>query len=355
MKSKRYLRSKRTKRRSFLPFSVVLVLFALLLSFLWLAWQVMGIKVRVNQSGDQIIYISTGTDYDGLQKVLIDEGLVQDKLIFRLLAKQMNLTKHVYPGKYAIPANTSYFLLISKLRSGSDEDVKVILNRFRSLSELCSVVGKSLECDSAQIAEALKQAHWALDVSIEPENIMLLFLPDTYFFKWDTDADEFLKRMQTEYKNFWNEERFSKAKALGLTPSEVGVLASIIQEESNKTDELPKIAGVYLNRLRKGMLLQADPTLKFAAGDWSIKRLLDKHKKIESPYNTYLHAGLPPGPIGLPQKRAIEAVLNAENHNYFYFCAKDDMSGYHHFSTNYNQHLNYARAYQRKLNQLKIR
>jgi UPF0755 protein len=183
---------------------------------------------------------------------------------------------------------------------------------------------------------------------------MSLFIPNTYEFWWDTSAEELFERMHKEYQSFWTEARSQKAQDLGLSKEEVSTLASIVQAESQKSDERPRIAGVYLNRLRIGMPLQADPTLVFAAGDFSIKRLTAKQMAIDSPYNTYKYAGLPPGPINLPDINSLDAVLNFEKHSYLYFCAKEDFSGYHSFAVGYDEHLSNARRYQRALNAANI-
>ena len=176
-----------------------------------------------------------------------------------------------------------------------------------------------------------------------------MFLPDTYFVYWDSSVDDFLKRMNTEYKKFWNEKRLSQAQAINMTPIQVGVMASIVQSETNKADEMPKVAGVYVNRIATDMPLQADPTVKFAVGDFSLKRILTKHLSISSPYNTYRNLGLPPGPIALPERIALDAVLGYDKHNYTYFCAKEDFSGYHNFAATYTEHLKNADIYQAAL------
>ena len=182
-----------------------------------------------------------------------------------------------------------------------------------------------------------------------------MFIPNTYEMYWNTSAQEFVERMAKEYKAFWNDERKAKARKLGLSQSEVTILASIVQAEQNvKTDEQPVVAGLYLNRLKRNMQLQCDATLKFANKAYDVQRVLDFDKKIDSKYNTYKYTGLPPGPINLPEINAIDAVLNAKEHNYLYMCAKEDFSGYHNFTSSYNQHLRNAKKYQAELNKRKI-
>lgn len=220
---------------------------------------------------------------------------------------------------------------------------------------LAGKIGKQIEADSASIAKLLHDKDYVGKLGFNERTLPAMFLPDTYEFYWNTDAESFISRMLQEYNKFWNEDRKKAAKDKGLSPVEVSILASIVDKETNKTDEMPRIAGVYINRLHSNWLLQADPTLIFAIGDFSIKRVLNVHKEIESPYNTYKYIGLPPGPICIPSVAAVKAVLNAENHNYFYFCAKEDFSGYHNFAKTLTEHNHNAVKYQNALNQRGIR
>ena len=191
-------------------------------------------------------------------------------------------------------------------------------------------------------------------MGFDDEKFAALFIPNTYELYWNIDAEEFVGKMTKEYNLFWNDDRLKKAENIGLSPIEVSILASIVDKETSKVSEMPRIAGVYLNRINKKWLLQADPTLIFAVGDFEIKRVLDIHKEVESPYNTYKYIGLPPGPICIPSIAAIDAVLNAESHNYFYFCAKEDLSGYHVFARNMKEHNRNAEKYRKALNKKKI-
>jgi len=211
-----------------------------------------------------------------------------------------------------------------------------------------------LEVSEEQFLALLQDSVYIRSFEFEEETILSLFIPNTYEFWWNTSATGLFDRMHEEYQKFWTEERKQKAAALGLSQKEVSTLASIVQAESQKSDERPRIAGVYINRLRMGMPLQADPTLVFAAGDFNIKRVTAKQMAIDSPYNTYKYTGLPPGPINLPDLNSLDAVLNAEKHDYLYFCAKADFSGYHSFAVGYNEHLSNARRYQQALNAANI-
>ena len=213
----------------------------------------------------------------------------------------------------------------------------------------------NIEADSADIAALLKDEETAKKYGFNKQTFCSMFIPNTYEFWWNTSAEEFVQRMADEYKKFWNDDRKAKANELGLSQSQVSTLASIVESETQKNDEKARIAGVYINRLKKDWLLQADPTVVFAAGDFTIKRILNKHLEINSPYNTYKYKGLPPGPICIPSTTSIDAVLNYEHHNYMYFCAKEDFSGYHNFATTNAQHEANARRYHDALRKAGIR
>ena len=245
--------------------------------------------------------------------------------------------------------------LVNLLRSGKQSPVKLTFNTIRTYEDLAGKVANQIEADSISLLKALRNPDLANKYGFSTATFFTLFIPNTYEFYWNTSAEEFIQRMAREYKSFWNESRRAKAKAIGLSQSEVAILASIVQaEQMSHPDERPKVAGLYLNRLKRGMRLQSDPTLVFAIGDFSINRVLNQHKSIQSPYNTYLYSGLPPGPINLPELSSLEAVLNPEQHSYLYMCAKADFSGYHHFSKTLSQHNVYAKEYQRELNRRKI-
>ncbi len=245
--------------------------------------------------------------------------------------------------------------LINLLRSGKQEPVTLIIRGFRNYNYLAGYVSKKLEVDSVDIVNAFEDELLAKKYGFNVNTFITIVIPNTYQFFWNTSAEDFIDRMAKEYKKFWTTERLQKATSIGLTQSDVSILASIVQMETNKIDEMSLIAGVYINRLKKNMALQADPTVIFAHNDFTIKRVLNKHLEIDSPYNTYKYIGLPPGPICIPYPHSIDAVLNYSKHNFLYFCAKDDMSGYHVFARTLQEHLNNARKYQKKLNELNIK
>jgi len=248
----------------------------------------------------------------------------------------------------------SYNALIDLLRSGRQSPVNVTFNNIRTLNDLAGRVGGKIEADSAEIINFLSDPDNYAKDGFTKDNIIAVFIPNTYEFFWNTSASEFYDRMLKEYKKFWNKDRLARAKEKNLDPLEVSILASIIDDEVTKADEKPKIAGVYLNRLKRGIPLQACPTIKFALNDFTITRVLTKHLSFESPYNTYKYRGFPPGPIGCPSIEGIEAVLDAEDHDYLYFAAKADFSGYHNFSRTLSEHNRYAADYQRELNRRRI-
>ena len=245
--------------------------------------------------------------------------------------------------------------LVNLLRSGKQSPVKVTFNNVRSLKDVSSKLSQYLEADSNQIYESFIDNKFLSDNQLNINNVISVFIPNTYEFYWNTSADDLRARMMREYKTFWNRERRKKAAKLKLSYSEISTLASIVEKEQNiRSDERPKIAGLYLNRIQQGMKLESDPTLIFALQDFNINRVLNKDKKVDSPYNTYKFKGLPPGPICIPSINSIDAVLNFEKHDYIFMCAKEDFSGYHNFATTYKQHLVNARKYQRMLNKKRI-
>ena len=301
-----------------------------------------------------LLKIPSNSVYKNVVDKLYEERVINDALSFSFVAKVLGYQDGVKPGLYQIEPKMNNLQLVRMLRSGQQTPVRVTFNTVRTQEDLAEKISVNLEVSKEQFLELLQDSVYIRKFGFEEETVMSMFIPNTYEFWWDTSAAELFERMHKEYQSFWTEARSQKAQDLGLSKEEVSTLASIVQAESQKSDERPEIAGVYLNRLRIGMPLQADPTLVFAAGDFSIKRLSAKQMAIDSPYNTYKYAGLPPGPINLPDINSLDAVLNPEKHNYLYFCAKEDFSGYHSFAVGYEEHLSNARRYQRALNAANI-
>ena len=306
-------------------------------------------------NGDEIsLYIYSEDDFETIKNKLYSEDIIINKKSFEWVAKRLDYPEYIKSGHYIIKNGMNNNRLLNLLRSGSQTPIDFTFNNIRTIEQFAGKVDDELELDSISLLNVLSENPDLKEMGFDKEKYAALFIPNTYELYWNINADDFVEKMIDEYKKFWNESRMQKAENLKLTPIEVSILASIVDKETTKTSEMPRIAGVYLNRINKKWLLQADPTLVFALGDFEIKRVLDSHKKIESPYNTYKYRGLPPGPICIPSIASIDAVLNAEKHKYFYFCAKDDLSGYHVFARNINEHNANAEKYRRALNKKKI-
>lgn len=312
-------------------------------------------RIDIKDGDDEaVIYLPTGSGYKQVMDSISRKAIIKDPGMLKWVAERKNYPARIKPGKYIITKNCSYIELINMLRSGRQSPVRVTFNNIRSLNELAGKIGRLIEADSLEILNFLSNENNYSSDGFSRETIISVFIPDTYELFWNTTAEGFYRRMLREYRTFWNEERLARAKEKNLTPVEVSILASIIDDEVAKAEEKPKIAGVYLNRLKRGIPLQACPTIKFALNDFTITRVLSKHLLVDSPYNTYRHNGFPPGPISCPSVQGINAVLNAEEHDYLYFAAKSDFSGYHNFSATLSQHNRYAAEYQRELNRRRI-
>ena len=301
------------------------------------------------------IYIPTGSSYKDLLGIIKKQELLKDTASFTWAAEKMNFGKKIKPGKYRLSAGMSNRRLINMLKSGNQEPVKLYFQNIRLKENFVGMVSKKLEADSLSMSKLLDSTEFVQAYGFTTNNVYTLFIPNSYEFYWNTDAKTFFTKMFENYQQFWNEERLAKAKKLNLSPKEVSVLASIVDSEALVDREMPIIAGLYLNRLQRGIKLEADPTVIFANKDFSIRRVLNKHLRKESPYNTYIHTGLPPGPITMPSIAAIDAVLNAKNHDYIYMCAKEDFSGTHNFASNLSEHLANAKRFQQALNDRNIK
>ena len=301
------------------------------------------------------IYIKTGSTFEDVMHTLYERNFIKNKTSFEWVAERKKYKNKVKPGRYLIKAKMNNNDLIDLLRSGEQEPVKVVFNTARTKEDIVSKVCRVIEADSLSLIDLLNDNEYLKKYGFEEQNILALLIPNTYEFYWNTSAEQFVDRMAKEYKSFWNDDRKNKAKANGLSQTEVAIIASIVQQESNAKSEKPVIAGVYINRLKKGMKLQADPTVIYAVGDFNIHRVLNEHLCCDSPYNTYMYVGLPPGPICLPTTSSIDAVLNYEHHNYIYFCAKEDFSGKHNFAKTLNEHNNNAQKFRAALNRRGIK
>ena len=327
-------------------FTGCLLVVALLLAFGF--WR--GINGPLREDGTtEYIYVRPGDTPENVFEQL--EALTGSYVV--TYWKTLNAVRpyQVRTGRYAIEPGQSFLTIYRQLLRGQQSPVKLTIPSVRTLERLAGVLGEKLMMDSAEVATQFTDSAFATFYGYTTATLPALFIPNTYEVYWDTSLENFMERMQRENAHFWQQQqRDEAAKALALTREEVVTLASIVDEETANNSEKPRIAGLYMNRIQQGIPLQADPTVKFAVGDPTLRRILNKHLKTDSPYNTYLYKGLPPGPIRIPSIAGIDAVLHMEHHDYLYMCAKEDFSGTHNFAKSYAEHQQNARRYQRALN-----
>jgi UPF0755 protein len=304
---------------------------------------------------EEYLYIHTGENFDDVYKTIRDKGIVKDTATFSWAAHNMKYTDHVKPGKYRLHEGMSNRKLIRMLQLGEQEQVELSFHVFRTKEQFVGFVSKKLEADSLTLLHYLDSAAFVKQYGFNTDNAFVMVLPDTYKLYWNISPEKFYKRMYSHYENFWTPERKQQAAALNLTQPQVSILASIVDAEAVYDDEMPTIAGLYLNRLKKGMKLESDPTVIFAMNDFTIHRVLNKYLTVNSPYNTYLHTGLPPGPVMLPSLNAVKAVLNYQKNDYLYMVAKEDFSNRHNFATNVAQHNINAQKFRKALDQRNIK
>jgi UPF0755 protein len=314
---------------------------------------IFGIAIHAEKPG-KVLIIPTGASYEQIVDSIVSNSIVKNLKLFNWVAKKKNYPALIKPGRYVIDEDLSYNAFINILRSGHQTPVRITFQNIRTLNQIAGKIGKQIEADSIKIMSFLSDESNYFADGFKKETIIAVFIPNTYEIYRNTDARGLYERMLKEYRIFWNAQRLARARNEALDPIQVAILASIIDDEVVKPEEKPRIAGVYLNRLKRGIPLQACPTIKFALNDFTITRVLYKHLQIDSPYNTYKHNGFPPGPISCPSIEGIDAVLNAEDHDYLYFAAKADFSGYHNFSRTLAEHNHYADIYQKELNKRKI-
>lgn len=326
----------------------MLVATILLSSFSFYAYQMVYSPNFLVGEEKRVLVVEQYETFKSLQNKLYDSRYVNDLVSFSFLAKLMDFDTSIKPGRYTIQPNANNLEVIRMLRLGAQTPVRITFNNVRLKEGLAEKITPNLLMTEEDFNKALNEFVENSE-TFTPENVISMFLPNTYEVYYNISGIDFMKRMNREFDGFWNDERMAKANELGLLPTEVVTLASIVHAESVKKEESKTIAGLYINRLQRGIALQADPTLVFASGDFGLKRVLNVHKEADSPYNTYKNLGLPPGPINMPPIHTIEAVLNYEHHNYIFMVAKEDFSGYHNFAENYRDHINNANRYQRQL------
>ena len=313
------------------------------------AWKLFG--PTLSARNEQFLYVKTGYVYDDVKKELTDKRFIRNDRWFDLTSKIIGY-KTVKPGRYKITKGMSLFKLVQILRNGSQTPVKLVITKLRTKEDFAGKAGNMFECDSLQVINFLNNNDSLKKYDLNPNTVMAAVMPYTYNINWNTTPGKIFQKFYTAYKNFWTQERKQKADSIHLSTIEVSTLASIIEEETNNKNDKSNIASVYLNRMTAGMPLQADPTIKFAMKNFELKRIYEKYLEIESPYNTYKNKGLPPGPICTPSIETIDAVLNAPKTDYLYFVANSNLNGSSIFTSNYNEHMKYARIYQQALNKL---
>ena len=338
---------KRNRKRIFIWIaSITLLLIVAIAAFLYSL-----VFKPIELTEEVYIYIDEERDYETVVDQLKEKVELPNEDVFRLLADRMNYPNMVKTGRYAIDDGMTMPDLIRRLRSGSQSPINLTFNNIRTMESLAGRLSSQLMADSTSILNVLNDTSVAASYGFNEQTFGAMFIPNTYEVYWDTSIESLINRMKKEYDAFWNTDRRAQAEKIGLTPLEVTTLASIVEEEATYADEYPIVAGLYINRLNRGMRLEADPTVKFAVGDASLRRILFKHLEVESPYNTYKVDRLPPGPIRIPSTSAINATLSPAQHNYIFMCAKDDLSGRHNFAVTHAEHARNARAYQRALNE----
>ena len=328
---------------------IFLLLSILGISFTFYAYQIAYTPNILVDKERRLFIVKEGSTFKDIQRDLHEGNFVQDLVSFSFVAKITGYDEQIKPGRYVLEKSMTNLQALRLLRSGKQEPVRITFNNVRLIPELAEKITRNLNMTAEEFQVALINFAMSNTDGFNKDNIIAMFIPNTYEVYYNVAPEALIKRMYREYENYWTPERKEKAKKTGLTQIEVSILASIVQAETIREDEAPIIAGLYLNRLKKGIALQADPTLKFAVGDFTLKRILNVHKEIDSPYNTYLHPGLTPGPINMPELYSLEAVLNYTPSDYYYMYAKEDFSGNHNFTNSYSEHVRNAARYQNAL------
>ena len=339
---------RKTKNTSFLPFVLLgLVVLGIVYYFFFSSFS--------RKSEVAYVYVDADDTIDSVYVKLAHVGSSRGMTVYRLLAGHSSYRNHVRSGRYAIRPGEGVLKVFRHMKNGQQTPVQLTVPSVRTLDKLAGVLSDKLMLDSAALYKALTDEAVCRKYGYDTTTIACMFIPNTYDIYWNVSLDKFLERMQKESRKFWNPERTEKAKAMGMTPNQVITLASIVDEETANNGEKPMIAGMYYNRYKTGMPLQADPTIKFALKRFELKRIYENLLFVKSPYNTYRNVGLPPGPIRIPSVAGIDAVLDHVHHDYLYMCAKEDFSGTHNFARTYEEHLQNAAKYSKALNERGIK
>ncbi len=325
-----------------------LIFILLILAAGFAAWRIFGPNTNFDDKKKNL-YIKTGSGFSDLMTQIEKEQILKNPGTFEWIAKRAGYPEKIKAGKYAIEKGASIFNVVRLLRSGRQTPVNLVINKLRTKEDFAKKISTGFEADSLTMINFLNNADSLSKYGLDTNTVMTAIIPNTYSILWNTPVHRIFKKLHDEEKIFWNDERRKKAEGLNLSPKDVYIIASIVEEETNKESDKGKIASVYINRLETGMRLGADPTVKFAMRDFGLKRIYHKHLQFESPYNTYRNAGLPPGPICTPSPKTIDAVLNSPSTSYLYFVAKPDLKGYSNFATSYQEHLKFAKEYQSAL------
>lgn len=322
-----------------------------------LVWMIVGQGTAFSGNSVTIQIPSINQGQPTVEKILRDKKILSFPVSFNWLAGKLDYWNNIRPGQYVVKKGMSSLDIVRMLKNGSQTPVNLVINKFRTREDLAGFIGRKLECDSGALISFFNSPDSTRIFGLDTNNILTAIIPNTYTMYWNITAPKLLRRLYAERQTFWNKQRTLQLSNLNLTREQVYILASIIEEETNKHDEKPMIASVYLNRIRKNMTLSADPTIKFALRNFGLKRITLKHINAseDSPYNTYRNRGLPPGPISTPSEKTIDALLNVANTDYLFFCAKADFSGYHSFASNEQDHFRNAREYQHALDSLLIK
>ncbi len=323
---------------------VSLLCLVVVIAGLFAAYKIFG--PTLSAPADKYFYIKTGSTYNDVKRELTDQKIIKNSFWFDKIASRAKYGNNVKPGKYEIKEATSIYSLVKMLKAGTQSPVRLVINKLRTIEDLAGKIGRNFECDSTTAINFLQSNDSLMIYKMDTNTIMSIIIPDTYEIKWNTGFTKILNRLKTEQEKFWTAERIQKAADKNLTKVQVYTLASIVDEETNLKEDKGKVASVYLNRMARGMKLEADPTLKFALKNFGLKRILNVHKEVISLYNTYKNAGLPPGPICTTTPFTLDAVLNAPATDYIFFVAQPNLSGASDFTSNYADHIVFAKRYQ---------
>ena len=329
-----------------------IILIILLLAGGYAAWNIFGPVVSAPEG--KYFYIKTGSSFDDVKKTLKDQGILSGTFFFDKVSAQAKYKARVKPGRYEIKDNSSLVSLVRMLKRGTQTPVRLVINKLRTKDDLAAKVSRNFECDSLEVIQFLTSNDSLAPYGLDTNIVMTAVIPDTYLILWNSPFKKIFGKLKSESETFWNNKRLQKAASKKLSQTEVYIMAAIVEEETNKATDKGLIASVYRNRISRGQRLEADPTVKYAMRNFGLKRVLRGHLKYPSPYNTYLHTGLPPGPICTASPETIDAVLDSPETDYMFFVAKPDFNGYSNFAATYAEHLVFARAYQHALDSVII-